>query len=458
MSGDLPMVPQEDLEAIDPYEFHTRMEPHLNQTPIAVDEETGFRYTYRDIGMTRNASNTKEMKVFLDPIPHVVLDQSIPLRGWYKSKVEPPNVRPRPCDTDSILSQPYGGFCAVGCGFCYINNGNRGYRGQGVTTVDPNYAEKCRKQLARMNISWAIYMSSFIDPFLELEEHYHNTEGLARAAVDVDLPIYFLTRKTVPGWAYDLLKKNKYSYMQFSINTSDPEDWRRLSPRAIPLLDNFEQVREMKRQGIYVSIQVNPIVAGITSNEDIVKLIHILAECGADHLIFKFVEIVYPSAPGMIANMRSRFGDRANSFEKLFIQNIGGVKTIEEGYRKAALDIFSVECKKAGVTMSLCYEYEYERDADGKILSKVGVSMGERYRTSEQCHGHRVPAHIRSGNKFVPFEACPPAGCLTCGDKHKTVPCGDPELGKAKALQPSDLVRGMRPVGVIDVGGAVPLT
>jgi DNA repair photolyase len=347
---------------------------------------------------------------------------------------------------------------------CYINNGTRGYRGQGVTTVDPRYAEKVARQLRGMRTGAAVYMSSFIDPFLELEEHYHNTEGTARAAVDVGLPIYFLTRKRVPGWAYDLLGLNKYSYMQFSINTSDPDDWRRLSPRAVSLGEAFDQVREMHRRGIYVSIQVNPICAGITSNEEIVELIHILAECGADHLIFKFVEIVYPSVPGIIRNMESRFGEeRADNFAQLFTQNIGGVRTIDEDYRKAALDVFAIECRRAGVTMALCYEYEYERDEDGNVVSHTGKSMGAKYLTADQCHGHRIPVHTRNDadELFRPMEVCPPSGCLTCGDDaggEDKVPCGDPFLASAPAWTPKDLKRiagtkGSIPLPVLQGGG-----
>lgn len=440
------------LELVDPYEYHMRNEPHLNLHEPIIDEKTGWRYTHRRIAMTRNAKdeNSKEMKVFLDPIPHVVLDQDVPLRGWYKSKVEPAGTRARPCYTEAVLSQPYGGFCSVGCGFCYINNGVRGYRGQGITTVDPNYGEKTRRQIRKMQKSAAIYMSSFIDPFLELEDHYHNTQTLSETATSVGIPIFYLTRKRVPGWAYDQLKKSPYSYMQFSINTPDPSDWRRLSPRAITLPEMLGQVHEMHRQGIYVSIQVNPIVAGVTSNEQIVELIHILASRGANHLIFKFVEIVYPSVPAIVDQMKARFKDgRAERFEELFSCNIGGVRTIDEDYRKSALERFSNECRKAKVTMSLCYEYEYERDEKGRIKNKTGVSMGAKFLTSDQCHGHRVPMHIRQGDYFTPLEVCPPSGCLVCGDQENGAPCGDPEMAQAKALLPADLARPITFRGIL---------
>lgn len=436
----------DDLK-VDPYRWFMRNEPQLNLTPVEVDETNGLRFTTRAIGMTRGMKEDKKtiLKVYLDPLPHVVLDQNIPLRGWYKPKHEVPIGRPRPCMTEAILTQPYGGFCAVGCAFCYINHGMRGYRAQGIAVVDPNYGAKVRKQLGTMRLGTSLYLSSFIDPFLELEPLYHNTQNCSQAAIDVGLPIFFLTRKEVPDWAYDHLKINPHSYMQFSINTSNPEDWRRLSPRAATLERMFEQVREMRRCGIYVSIQVNPIVAGVIENDDIVALIHHLAEDGANHLIFKFVEISFPSVSGMVDQMKMRFGEeRGRRFEALFTCNIGGQRTIDETYRKAALDLYSQECKKAGVTMALCYEYEFERDPEGVILRSRGRSMTPEYLTADQCHGHRIPMYSRESvfQPFLPMNVCPPGGCLTCGDEEgdDKVPCGSPLLGSASALEPRNYV------------------
>ena len=82
----VPLSDTEELLLKDPYAFFMKNEPHLNLTPIEVDPDSGFRFTYRNIGMVRNAPDyekTRE-KVFLDPIPHVVKEQNIPLRGWYK--------------------------------------------------------------------------------------------------------------------------------------------------------------------------------------------------------------------------------------------------------------------------------------------------------------------------------------------------------------------------------------
>lgn len=96
---------------------------------------------------------------------------------------------------------------------CYINNGVRGYRGAGLVVVDPDYPAKIRKQLSKMNTVAAFYMSSFTDPFNPLEEIYGNTRQTAEVALENGLPMFFLTRQLAPGWVYDFLKANPYSYM-----------------------------------------------------------------------------------------------------------------------------------------------------------------------------------------------------------------------------------------------------
>lgn len=424
------------------YKYFHRPEPRKVEGPVHVDEDTGMRYQTWDIGMVRNAVNRKEVKVFLDPIPHIIIDDAKPLQGWYKAKHEPAGVRPRPCMTDSILTEPYGGTCSVACPFCYINAGMRGYRAQGLTTVPKNYGDQVSKQLTRWRTSAAGYICSFIDPFLPLEKIYGNSKGCAEAFTKVGLPIYFLSRLEYPSWAYDILQKNKYSYAQMSINTSSEEQWKRLSPWAPPLEFHMNQIKELHRKKIYISVQCNPIIAGVTKNEEIHKLIWMLKENGADHVIFKFVETAYPYKNALIDQMVKRFGDRGTKFAELLTCNIGGQVTIDEEYRIDAIRGFRKQAKKAGITMALCYEYKYERDEEGKILNKTGVSMGRDFLTAEQCHGHRVPLFTRDSveEKFREVEECPPSGCLHCADdaEDKKPACGSALFGAAGANRNTD--------------------
>jgi DNA repair photolyase len=410
-----------------------------------IDPQYG-RYEYWKIGMTRNASeeNQKTYKVFLDPAPHVILDQNVPLRGWYKNKHEPKGVRPRPCFTEALLTQPYGGACPVRCAFCYVNNGVRGYRGSGITVVDPNYPIKVEKQLAKMQFGWNAYISSFTEAFQKLEDKFHNTEQLSEVITSYGLPLFYLTRQIPPDWALNYLLKSKYSYQQFSIITSDRTVYRKLSPGAAPLDDILKFIKqELKPRGIYVSIQINPILPGIITKQDILNLIAELGQAGANHCIFKFVEIVTPAAGAMVDKMNRMFpGEKSAEFETLFSQTIGGLRTVKEDYRIRMLDSFAEATAAAGMTMGLCYEYCYDRDESGHIRDKTGVSLGKRYCTGDQCHGFRTPIHVKKSGKFYPLEVCPPSGCLYCEETHKgkkeIPPCGVSKLMRAKALKPSD--------------------
>ena len=450
-------VGEDTNTAYDNYQYFMRPEPRDNLGPIRIerDDLTGRNIKVRDvsIGMTRNAKeeNKQTVTAYLEPYPHCRIDKAKPLQGWYKSLHEPNGVRPRPCFTEAILTEPYGGWCAVGCAFCYINSGFRGYRGTGLITVPINYGDQIRNQLKKLRRGAAVYFSSFTDPFLPLEDWYHNTQEAATACVEEGLPVFFLSRLRYPDWAIDLMGENEHSYAQKSINTCSPRDWQYLSPGALSLEEHFEDIRRLKRAGIYVSIQVNPIIAGITTHSDIIKLFKKLSEVGADHVIVKFVEAGYSWAPAMVDRMKKRFGDRADAFEELFTENIGGQRTIQEAYRMKAHDLYSRYAKQVGLTYATCYEYEYERNPDGSIANKTGVSVGRKYTTASQCHGHAVPVYSRASEdeKFMPLEECPPSGCLYCASENEgKARCGDDLAGEAAALKLVDL---KKPIGARSV-------
>lgn len=431
-------------EARQHYRYYMRTDPEMRDFlgPIITehDELTGgmMRWRTTKIGMTRGAKleNMKERRIYLDPLPHLRVENPKDLQGWYQGKHnDKKGSRVRPCMTDAILTEPYGGFCSVGCGFCYINSGFRGYRGSGIVTVPMDYGAHVRKQLKSMQVSAAGYFSSFTDPFLPLEDYYHNTQEGVKAFTDEGLPIFFLSRLSYPQWTYDALRLNPHSYAQKSINTPDEEDWKKLSPGAISLREHLEEIRQLHDAGIYVSIQVNPIIAGIVTHEDIERVFGLLAEAGTDHVIVKFVEIDHAKANSLIERMTKKFGDnRAAAFKELFVEkSCGGMRTITEDYRREGHARYCKRATELGMTYSLCYEYTK--------ISGVWKSMGSEYITSEQCHGQRVPMYTRHSGVFTPLAVCPPSGCLSCADdtsdgKGK---CGSELLGQAKALRLSDL-------------------
>jgi len=391
--------------------------------------------------MVRNAKEKMRVKVYLDPYPHIRLERGKSIQGWYKSKHEPAGVRPRPCYTEALLTEPYGGYCPVRCIHCYVNAGVRGYRGTGLVTVPVNYGEQVGRELDRCYRAAAGYITSFHDPFNPLESWYGNSMRTAGAFVNRGLPIFFLSRLTYPTWAIGLLRRNPYSYAQKSINTSDPDDWRRMSPGAPPLDDQLRDVRRLHDAGIYVSIQVNPVIPGVTSNDQLVELFRMLADAGADHVIVKFVEAGFSWAPTLVSRMIRVFGKRGKQFERLFNQNIGGQRTVDEDYRIRAHKRLRAAARRLGLTYGLCYEY----CSTGK--GEPLASLGPRFTTAAQCHGPAVPVYRRHSldEPFQPLDCCPPSGCLYCVEHEGDVPpCGDTLMGEARKLRLKDLQRPWR--------------
>lgn len=446
-----------DEPAKQAYAYFMRPEPKedLGEITTEFDELTGREMRFREgrIGMVRNAKDEdkKGVRIYLDPLPHIRIKDAKDLQGWYQNsdRAEPEQRnRPRPCFTDAMLTEPYGGYCTVGCAFCYVNSGFRGYRGSGLISVPIHYGEQVAKQLSKLKTSAAGYFSSFTDPFLPLEDLYHNTQQGAQAFVDRWLPIFFLSRLQYPNWAIDLLRKSPYSYAQKSINTPDPETWRKLSPGALSLEEHLDDIRKIRAAGIYVSIQCNPVVPGVVTHDDVERLFERLAEAGANHVIVKFVEAGFSWAPAMIERITKRFGEeRGRAFRDLFCENIGGQRTIAEEYRLEGHRRYARKAAEVGLTYATCYEYAYERDPEGNILSKRGYSIGKQFLTAAQCHGHRVPMFTRTdlSQPFSEVTECPPSGCLSCADDNQGEPrCGSALFGSAKALRLPDFRHSIR--------------
>lgn len=441
------------------YRFFMRPDPNQREFLGSIEEEddplTGTRARFRmaKIGMVRNAADDdkKEVKVYLGfndktYLPHIRIDNAKPLQGWYQDRDNAKQgSRPRPCFSEAILTEPYGGYCTVGCAFCYVNSGFRGYRGTGLISVPIHYGQQVGKMLSKTRSSAAGYFSSFTDPFLPIEEIYHNTQQGAEEFVKLGLPIFFLSRLAYPGWAIDLLLKNKFSYAQKSLNTGNDADWQKLSPGAIPLQAHLDEIKELRSRGIYTSIQVNPIVPGIVTHDDIRCLFERLAAVGNNHVIVKFVEAGHSWSGVMVERLMKRFGpERGGAFAALFTENqAGSQKTIAQAYRLEAHALYQKWATELGMTYATCYEYARTGD------DKVWKSIGREYTTADQCHGHKVPMFSRSEvtESFTEVKECAPTGCLYCAPDldAKKAPCGSELFGSAKALRSPDFKHAIGP-------------
>lgn len=399
----------------------------LSQSVGSGEDEHG-EYDMIPLSMLRGGELIPR-KVHKYPMKHIVNDSNPTPRGWYKDKHEPARRRPRPCYTEALLTVPFGGYCHVGCKFCYVDNGTRGYRSTGIPTVSPDYPDKMRNNISKMMVSGAAYISSFTEPFQKLEGSYHITQRLTQVMLDEGLPFFYLSRLLPPDWALEALLHDNYSYMQFSINSSNTDIYKKMSPGSYTIDEVMDSIANLTAMGVYTSVQCNPVLPGIVSLDDIVNLVRLGSEAGLRHIIFKFAEQVFSNRRILMDRLKSLKG--VDKFDSYFSQKIGGVYTVEESLRVEWLDVLLEETRKLKMTMSTCYEY-FDDGAAGSNLAPY-------YTTSDQCHGRGVPVFYRPepGQPFQPFP-CYRKGCLYCED-YGTKACNNDVLLQAKALSYKDL-------------------
>ena len=406
-----------------------KQERFKRHMPVQTDKELELQM----IPLNRLVGGKAELTIVeTEGIKHIKRATAPSPRGWYKGKHEPKNVRPRPCYSEAVLTTPYSGFCNVGCSFCYINFGTRGYKSTLLPTVNEDYPEQFDKQMTKMMATGAIYMSSYTESFQQpLEDQYHMTQRLTEVCVKHNAPIFYLSRRIPPDWAMEALLQNPYSYMQWSVNTSNPVDLRKLSPGIFKLDQLMRAIERYAAAGIYTSFQVNPVLPGIITEEELLELVRMLAQAGANHVIIKFVEISPSERKLMVEKLRSSGLDGVDEFESVFTDRFGHQCYVRQDLRKAWLDDVLDLTRKLDITMSTCYEY-YNNGMSG-------ASMGPWYVTSDQCHGPAVPVHYRPSpeERFIPLPGCYRKGCLYCAERG-TQSCRNETLLSAKALQYKD--------------------
>lgn len=421
-SVDQSAQPPAPIEAADVY---PERQGYLRRpAPVGEGDDDKGHYQIIPLSMVKGGvlNNTK---VYTAPNKHIVNESSPSPRGWYKDKHSPDNVRPRPCYSEALLTTPYGGFCEVGCKFCYVDHGTRGYRATGLPTVSPSYPDDMRKKVAKLMVCGPAYMSSFTEVFQRLEDKHHVTQRLTQVFLDEHLPMFYLSRRIPPQWAMEALMQNKYSYMQWSVNTSNQDLYKKMSPFSFKLDELYRTIEQYSKAGIYVSIQCNPILAGIVSLDDIKQLVRNLASAGADHVIFKFAEQVASNRKMLIEGMSRLPG--IETFDSWLSQFVGGVYTIREDIRREWLKELLATTRANNITMSTCYEY-YEN-------GRAGGNLAPWFTTADQCHGPAVPIHFRPalGEPFEPLAGCYRKGCLYC-EEQGTRACNSPTLLEARAL------------------------
>jgi DNA repair photolyase len=175
---------------------------------------------------------------------------------------------------------PYVG-CTFGCTYCYAaflpqNRQPRDNWGRWLI-AKKNAIPLAHKQAPKV-AGQAVYMSSVTDPYLPIERRLMLSRGILEAMLPFQPRLVVQTRGPLVVRDIDILQ----DYHCLRVNVSIPTDCdairRRFEPKAPPLDQRWEAVRQLQAAGIAVGICVTPTLPIAHVTEFVKKLTNFAPE------------------------------------------------------------------------------------------------------------------------------------------------------------------------------------
>jgi len=378
---------------------------------------------------------SKQFEVVQRPIPHIVVDSSKELHGWWNG-IEPQGNRE--CSAEKLLINPYNG-CSHNCLFCY-SHAFGGYfelfREHGVVTVFTDFAAKVAKQLDGITVASCGYLSPVTDPFQPLNEQYGLSEKIVKVFVDRNIPVQFTTKGKISETALKLIKKQEHSFGEVSILTPDEAKRQQLMACGASTDELVRNIERLANAGTFTVCRIDPIIPFVTDNqEELEDLVQNVVDAGAKHIITSCLDIPLMMKHELYEELSKRFDVPKKHFVDLYTETISGRLHAEIAYRRKLFGMMRAICDRNKVTMGLCMEFE---SLDEKRLK----GLNREFMSSRNCEGIDVPLYVRAGDgkRFEPVPGCK-GNCLRCHFMESEPVCGIPELKQAGAWKLKDYRR-----------------
>lgn len=159
---------------------------------------------------------------------------------------------------------PYVG-CQFGCSYCYARymkkfTGHKEPWGEFVD-VKVNAVELLQKEVAKKKVD-QVWISGVCDPYQPLEAKYKLTRGCLKILIDNDWPVVIQTKSKLVLRDIDILQRVKQCDVGFSIGTADDKIRRLFEPKASPIMDRINALKELHKHGIKTYAMIAPILPG----------------------------------------------------------------------------------------------------------------------------------------------------------------------------------------------------
>jgi DNA repair photolyase len=196
---------------------------------------------------------------------------------------------------------PYRG-CEHGCVYCYARPTHEyfglssGQDFESIIFVKTEASALLRKELSHPK--WkpqVIVMSGVTDCYQPFERKFQITRQCLEVLLDFRNPVGIITKNRTVTRDIDILKQMaeyQGACVTVSITSLDPHVARRMEPRASTPINRLKAVEELARAGVPVTVNVAPIVPGLTDHE-IPAILKAAADAGATSAGYTIVRLPY---------------------------------------------------------------------------------------------------------------------------------------------------------------------
>ncbi len=223
--------------------------------------------------------------------------------------------------------------CEHGCVYCYArpthayHDLSPGLDFESKLFAKLNAADLLRQTFAKPNYQPAcIAIGTNTDPYQPIEDHYRITRQILEVMLETRHPVVITTKSKRVVDDLDLLAqlaRQNLTAVAISVTTLDSTTARLLEPRAPTPARRLEAVQQLSEAGIYVHVNIAPVVPGITDHE-IESIVSAVAGRGAKSVSFIPMRLPHEVAPLFEQWLETHYPDRKAKVMSIVRQMRGG--------------------------------------------------------------------------------------------------------------------------------------
>ncbi len=223
--------------------------------------------------------------------------------------------------------------CEHGCAYCYArpthayHDLSPGLDFESKLFAKPDGAELLRATLAKRSYKPApIAIGTNTDPYQPIEDRYRITRQILELMVEAQHPIVITTKSARVTRDIDLLAalaRKRLTGVAISVTTLDGALARVLEPRASAPAKRLEAVRALSDAGIYVHVNIAPVIPAITDHE-LEAIADAAAEAGAKSISWIPLRLPHEVAPLFRDWLDVHYPDRAKKVMNILRDMRGG--------------------------------------------------------------------------------------------------------------------------------------